>query len=265
MVSTALVRPACAQHRRPHQQAEQAAVALSQVRGDDSGVDAVGGDAGAREPACKLAREQDVAELGTAVGGEQLIPFAGLQVVEIDDPRKMRHRCGVDDACRCRGEQALPQAMGQDEIGHVIEGEGALEPFRRDLPRGKEAAGIVDENVDAGLLGSDLRADPLDLRQQRKVGIMGAVRDVRRDPVQEHERLLGTIPIARNHYDAGAEPRQSSAATRPIPAVAPVMTTTLPRMEASEVTTMAHTIRGGTEVAASRPASPVLLRAVPKI
>jgi hypothetical protein len=99
--------------------------------------------------------------------------------------------------------------MGQDEVGHVIEGEGPLDPLRRDFPGGKKAAGIIDQNVDARLGRRDFRADPFYLAKQRKVGVIGAMCSIRSDRTQRREGLIGPALIARNHHDAGAEPSQS--------------------------------------------------------
>jgi hypothetical protein len=120
----------------------------------------------------------------------------------------MQHRGGADDPRRRRSTQALLQAMGQDEIGHVVQGEGALEPFRRDLPRREKAAGIVDQDVDTRLGCCDLRAGPLHIGEQRKIGVMSTMGFMRSDAAQAHEGLFGAFPIARDDYQAGAEAGQ---------------------------------------------------------
>jgi hypothetical protein len=98
--------------------------------------------------------------------------------------------------------------MGQHEIAHVIERESALETFRRDLPRAEHAAGVVDEHVDPWLGRRDLRSRLLDLGDQRKIGVMGTMGRVRPDLAQPRQRRFGALPVARDHDDAGALPRQ---------------------------------------------------------
>ena len=63
----------------------------------------------------------------------------------------------------------LAQRLGQHEIGHVVEGEGQLQPLGRHQPVGKEGAGVIDENIDARLAGGDFRSDLARLRHARKI------------------------------------------------------------------------------------------------
>jgi hypothetical protein len=98
--------------------------------------------------------------------------------------------------------------MGEDEIGHVVEGKGALEAFRGDFPRGENIAGIVDEHVDPRLGCSNLRPDPFHLGHQGKIAVMGAVCGVRSEFAQPREHVLAALAIARDQHDAGADARQ---------------------------------------------------------
>ncbi len=56
-----------------------------------------------------------------------LKPSLGLQIVEIERCAAMGIGSGVDDARACRGREPLAQPLRYDEIGHVVEREGAFE------------------------------------------------------------------------------------------------------------------------------------------
>jgi hypothetical protein len=58
----------------------------------------VGGDAAAREAPRQLEREQQVLQLGHAVGAKRRVLFRELQVLEIHARRPMRLRRDIDDA-----------------------------------------------------------------------------------------------------------------------------------------------------------------------
>jgi hypothetical protein len=65
--------------------------------------------------------------------------------------------------------------VGQHEIGHVVEREGALEPVRRHSAGSKYIPGIIDEDVDARLFCRDPGSNLLGLVETRQVGDMGLV------------------------------------------------------------------------------------------
>jgi hypothetical protein len=82
---------------------------------------------------------------------------------------------------------------------------------------------------------------------------------------QVRERLLGTIPIAGHHYDAGAEPRQSFRSALPDSRGGPGDDDDLAENGGLRGSDCCSHIRTRTQVAVPRPGSPVFLRAVPKI
>jgi hypothetical protein len=94
-------------HRSPHDPPEQACVTLPEVRRDESGVQAIRSDAGARESARKLAGEQDVAELGAAIGNASPVSPGALQIVEVERGAQIRGGSGVDHPRRRRGMEAF--------------------------------------------------------------------------------------------------------------------------------------------------------------
>ena len=62
-----------------------ARIVLAEARGDETGMQAVRGDAGAVEPPRQFAREQDVAELRRAIDAEsRAVALLALQIVEIE-------------------------------------------------------------------------------------------------------------------------------------------------------------------------------------
>ena len=73
-----------------------AAGLIAEAGGDETGMQAIGGDAGACKPPRQFAGEEDVAELGLGVDGKALIGAAALQIVKIQmsrgDARPMRSR-----------------------------------------------------------------------------------------------------------------------------------------------------------------------------
>ena len=54
---------------------------------------------------------------------------------------------------RRRGDEAVAQCRGQHEVGHMIEGKGALEAVLRDFTLGEHGAGIVDQDINARFRG----------------------------------------------------------------------------------------------------------------
>jgi hypothetical protein len=72
------------------------------------------------------------------------------------------------------------RAVGQHEISHVVERKGAFETVHRQPTVRKDVPCVVDEHVDAGLLGVDAGADLLGVAEGQQVCNMGVVRDLRR-------------------------------------------------------------------------------------
>ena len=92
--------------------------------------------------------------------------------------------------------------MGQHEVRHVIGGEGAFEPVRRQLSAGKHIAGVVDEYIDARLGGGDLLADPLHFRDNRQVGKMRPVGKAGASLTQLREGGLCPLRVPRHQNDS---------------------------------------------------------------
>src|SRR5438067_1143732 len=72
--------------RERHRETQEPALVEPESARHRAGVERVGGDARALEPARQLAREEDVGELGLRVGAPAVVMLFALQVVEIDPP-----------------------------------------------------------------------------------------------------------------------------------------------------------------------------------
>ena len=143
----------------------------------------------------------------------------------------MRGGSGIDDPCGGRRREPFAQPSGENEIGHVVEREVALQPVLGHLARPERRAGVVDQNIDARLLIGEMRRYSFHFRQAREIGGMatgwaapGALLRSRAS-VASPRALLRPTAMMRAPILASA-----SAATSPIPDVAPVMTTVLPLM-----------------------------------
>ncbi len=93
---------------------------VAEPRGDEAGMQAIGGDAGSREPARQLAREQDVAEFRAAIGAPAAISSRALQVVEIEpgaDMRAPRRSRRFAPARRRRAARAAPASARNRPCG----------------------------------------------------------------------------------------------------------------------------------------------------
>ena len=115
----------------------------------------------------------------------------------------------------------------------MIERECALEAVRRDLAPREHRPGIVEQDVDARLRRGDVCRGPLDLGKPKQVGIVDAVpcrgkRSRSCASIASPRCLLRAIMTMRAPIAANA-----SAAARPIPDVAPVMTQVFPSMLAA--------------------------------
>src|SRR6516225_10165922 len=125
----------CEKLGEPYHVRDQAPALISKARGDEARMQAIRGDAVAMQAACELAREQDVAELRAAVGLHGAKALLRLQVAEVECCATMGVGSGVDDARVARAGEPRAQALRHDEIGHVVEREGALEAVLRDPAR----------------------------------------------------------------------------------------------------------------------------------
>ena len=141
-------------HERPHEGGEQpldgARVPGSERGAHHAGMQRVGGDAGGRQPAGQLVGEQDVGELGLVVGACAGVgPFA-LQVAEVDPPHGVHVGGDRDHAGRGAVVQPVQEQAGEQERREMVDGEGALEPVRGDIPGVPVPPGVVEEHIDPG-------------------------------------------------------------------------------------------------------------------
>jgi hypothetical protein len=143
-------------------------------------------------------------ELGAPVRGHRAIVLFHLKVVEIEGVAPMGSRCRIDDPCRRRCDKTLAQLIGQHEISHVVERKGAFETVRRQPTVRKDVPCVVDEHVDAGLLGGDAGADLLGVTEGQQVRNMGVVRDLRRGLTEPGQRAFCPRLVAGDEDNPGA-------------------------------------------------------------
>src|SRR5208282_1265802 len=154
---------------------DQAAALIAEAGGDETWMQAIGGNARAMQAAGELAREQNVAKLGAAVGFHRTEILYQLKVVEIEPRSSMRTRRGVDDTRGRRGLEPFAQTFGDHEIGHVVQREGIFEPIPGELPAAEHSPRIVDQDVNARLTSGDLSGHALHLWDARQIGVMDRV------------------------------------------------------------------------------------------
>ena len=109
---------------------------------------------------------------------------------------------------RAPGFELAQQQIGDDEIGHVIEGEGHLQPVGGFLPLVEQGAGIVDQDIDLGF-ARQLARHPLHFRQHRKIGHMHGVVGGRIGLLQRRHGVVGAGFVAGGEDDARALLRQA--------------------------------------------------------
>src|ERR1700678_2363630 len=114
--------------------------------------------------------EQEVGELGPAVGHERVVAVAAVQVVNVDADRSAAEKrrpvafgVDIDDPAGTAGQQ------GQELAGHrvrreVVDGEVQLGAFAGGLPRGHHHASVVNKRVEVIGGVADLAGGAVDAR-----------------------------------------------------------------------------------------------------
>src|SRR5690242_7083638 len=87
----------------------------------------------------------------------------------------MRVGSHVDHAGGSRGKQTVAQTAGQNEIGHMIGGEGKLQTVGGDLASAEKRARIVEQYIDARLRGGDFSGHALYFRHAREISVINAM------------------------------------------------------------------------------------------
>ncbi len=119
-----------------------------------------------------------------------------LQVGEIEMRADMGARRDIDDPRRRRRCEAIQQEPRQHVIAHVIEREGELEPVRRLVALGEDAASVVHQYVDARQRGEFL-GKLAHAGEERQVG--------------EDERHVALRPRRLDARDGGLAPHPVAA------------------------------------------------------
>ena len=104
----------------------------------------------AGEPPLQFVGEQQVGELGLAVGADPAVAGLPLQVVEADSARAKRWPTLLTVTIRepARGQQAVEQQPGEREVAEVVGAELQLEAVLGRRLRREHHAGVVDQQVD---------------------------------------------------------------------------------------------------------------------
>lgn len=105
----------------PTQTAESGIWILTRMEG-------VAGDLGSPQPLGEFVGEEDVAQFAVTVdlqhpceGGGQSQSFVLVQVVKIDIPKVVAHRCDVHDPAGSPLLQPVQQQVGQQEVAHMVD------------------------------------------------------------------------------------------------------------------------------------------------
>src|SRR5205085_2211278 len=138
-------------------------VVRAEVGAHDAGVQGGGRDAAAGEAAGQLGGEQDVGELGLAVGARSGVVASALQVVERDPALRLGAGGDGDAPCGGAGREPLQEQGGEQERGQVVEGERALQAVGGQVAVGPEPADVVDQHVQPRVGGEDRAGEPPDL------------------------------------------------------------------------------------------------------
>ena len=200
-------------HTGPHAGAEVG----PEAGAHEARVHAVGRHAGALQPASQLDGEQDVRQLGVAVGAERPVPMLELEVGEVDAASSRRDRGRGHHARRRAGREQVGQLGGQQEARQVIQGEGQLVPVRRKTPAAEHGAGVVDQHVEAAVQRPELRGDAPYLGLLRQIAdekpqtiVAGRAADLRQHGV-------ATGLVASDHDQRGPHAGERTRGGRPDP------------------------------------------------
>jgi hypothetical protein len=156
----------------------RAAALIADAGGDETGVQAIGGEPRAMQAAGEFAGEKNVAKLGAAIGFHGSKTFGHLQIVEIESGSLMRGRSCADDARRRRRQEPFAQPLGDNKIRHVIQREGIFQPVLGELAVGEHCPRVIDQDVDARLLAGDFGGHTLHFRDAGQIGVMNRVGEV---------------------------------------------------------------------------------------
>src|SRR5271169_1948242 len=132
---------------------------------------AVHGHAGPTELSCKLPRKKDVAEFRAAIRAPAGVQMLTLKVTKVDFRQAMQFRSDIDNSSRSRLLDPIEQELGQQEIGHVIEGEGTLESIFGHFAATKDSSRVVDQDINLRQCRQRLTQSP-NLIKPRQIGIV---------------------------------------------------------------------------------------------
>lgn len=191
----------------------------AQLRLDHARVHGVRGDGGdvalllgGAQPPRELGAEEHVGQLALLVRPPRVVRPLRVEVVEVDATGGVRQRREGDDAGGRGLDEPGQQQAGEEEVAEVVDAELQLEAVLGLHARAGHDAGVVDEQVDAGLRLEDLAralAHRLQVRQveapHHQLARARRVADARADLGR---RLLGLLHVTARHHHPGPYPAQ---------------------------------------------------------
>lgn len=105
----------------------------------------MGDDSGAFQTSCQFSGEQNIAQLGVAIGSPLTVPLVFvIQIVQSQMCHSMRYGCGVDDSATLGGFQQWKKMTSHLEVAEVVHSEGHLVALSGDLSLTPHCAGVVE-------------------------------------------------------------------------------------------------------------------------
>ena len=94
-----------------------------------------------------------------------------LKVTKVDFRQAMQFRSDIDNSSGSRLLDPIEQKLGQQEIAHVIEGEGTFESIFRHFATTEHGSRVVDQDINSRQCRQRLTQSP-NLGKPRQIGIV---------------------------------------------------------------------------------------------
>jgi hypothetical protein len=101
------------------------------------------------------------------------------------------------------------QAVGEEEVRHVVGRERQLEAVRGDPAAAEHRARVVHQHVDPWLGRRDLGGHPLGVGDEGEVGVVRDVADTRPPRAQARQGRLATRAVPRHQHQPRAQAGQT--------------------------------------------------------
>jgi|ERR1700677_241225 hypothetical protein len=123
--------------------------------------------------------------------------------------------------------------MCHDEVRQVVQRERQFQTIFGELAGTENCTCVIDQNVDPWFGRCNLSRDALHFTDSRKIGVKDGVSCLWTMLLEFFQCSIAPFPIPGYLHNARPLSASFSVAACPIPDVAPVITTTLPRMSES--------------------------------